>query len=101
MASSGANFILQNAPKELGISHCGLYKKFSPRPGMLYVLRTELTGVGESSEAAKTFLSQLKAFQFPDYFECVQSDLYRPDPENIIPAKGGKKDLPEGFTYKP
>ncbi|XP_038060259.1 uncharacterized protein LOC119731246 [Patiria miniata] len=101
MESSGANFILQKAPKDLGISHLGLYKKFTPRPGLKYVLRAELEGVGEDSEAARSFLSQLKAFKFPDYFERVDTDLYRADPENIIFPDAGKKDLPEGHSYKP
>ncbi|XP_038060339.1 uncharacterized protein LOC119731277 [Patiria miniata] len=101
MESSGANFILQKAPKDLGISHLGLYKKFTKRPGLLYVLRAELKGVGEDSEAARSFLSQLKAFKFPDYFERVDTDLYRDDPENILFPHAGKKDLPEGHSYKP
>ncbi|XP_022087451.1 uncharacterized protein LOC110977527 [Acanthaster planci] len=101
MESSGTNFILQQAPKELGISHVGLYKKFTPRPGLLYVLRVELVGVGEDSEAARSFLSQLKAFSFPNYFERVVTDLYRADPENILFPEAGRKDLPEGFSYKP
>ena len=41
-------FILKNAPNELGISNCGLYKMFTER----YVLRAELTGAGVDSEPA-------------------------------------------------
>ncbi|XP_033644345.1 uncharacterized protein LOC117303984 [Asterias rubens] len=99
--SSGTNFILKNAPKELGISNCGLYKKFTEPPGMLYVLRAELTGAGVDSEPAKTFLAQLKEFKYPDYIQKVDSELYMADPENIIFPPAGKKDLPEGFAYKP
>ncbi|XP_071808806.1 uncharacterized protein [Asterias amurensis] len=98
--SSGTNFILKNAPKELGISNCGLYKKFTERPGLLYVLRAELTGAGEDSEPAKTFLAQLKEFKYPDYLQKVDNELYMADSENIIFPPAGKKDLPEGFAYK-
>ncbi|XP_033644166.1 uncharacterized protein LOC117303873 [Asterias rubens] len=99
--SSGTNFILKNAPKELGISNCGLYKKFTERPGLMYVLRAELTGARVDSEPAKTFLAQLKEFKYPDYFQKVDNELYMADPENIIFPQAGKKDLPEGLAYKP
>ncbi|XP_033643735.1 uncharacterized protein LOC117303629 [Asterias rubens] len=99
--SSGTNFILKNASKELGISNCSLYKKFTERPGLLYVLRAELTGAGVDSEPAKTFLAQLKEFKYPDYFESVDTDLFMPDPGNIQFPESGKKELPAGFTWKP
>ncbi|XP_033644132.1 uncharacterized protein LOC117303850 [Asterias rubens] len=99
--SSGTNFILKNAPKELGISYCGLYKKFTERPGILYVLRAELTGAGEDSEPAKTFLAQLKEFKYPDYFQKVDTDLFKPDQENIHFSEGGVRELPAGFVWKP
>ena len=101
MSSSGAGFILDSAPAELGVVHCALFKKFTPKPGLLYVLRSELTGAGEDSQAAWDFLARVQAFKYPDYFQSVDASLYRPDPDNILFTDAGKKDLPEGFTYKP
>ncbi len=101
---SGTNFILKNSPKELGIYHCGLYKKFTKLPGppgLLYILRSELTGAGVDSELAKTFIAQLKEFKYPDYFEKVDTDLFMPDQENIHFSEGGKRDVPAGFAWKP
>ena len=88
-ANSGADFILKNAPKELGISKVGFYKKFTPRPALDYVLRAEITGITDGNlQPAEEFLKKLREFKYPGCVTASDNALYKTDAEYIMYPEG-------------
>ncbi|XP_072050554.1 uncharacterized protein [Amphiura filiformis] len=99
--NSGADFIL-NAPKELGISKVGFYKKFTPRPALDYVIRAEITGIKDDSMTpALEFLKKLREFKYPSCVTASDSGLYKTDPEYVMYPEAGKRDPPTGHSWIP
>ncbi|XP_072050045.1 uncharacterized protein [Amphiura filiformis] len=102
-AQSGADFIL-NAPKEIGITKVGFYKKFVSPPVLNsydYFLRAEITGIANDNNApALDFLKKLVEFKYPG-LRVTDTDtaLYKTDPEYIIYPDAGRRDLPEGHSW--
>ena len=101
-ANSGADFILKNAPKELGISKVGFYKKFTPRPALDYVLRAEITGITDGNlQPAEEFLKKLREFKYPGCVTASDNALYKTDAEYLMYPEEGKKQLPDGHSWIP
>ncbi|XP_033113736.1 uncharacterized protein LOC117114239 [Anneissia japonica] len=84
MKASGAQFIIENVPKSLGLGSIGIYRRFTMRKNFAYVLRAELTGVGSDLTEAWDFVGKVRAQSSPDVISEVNTSLYKIMPETIL-----------------
>ncbi|XP_033113969.1 uncharacterized protein LOC117114406 [Anneissia japonica] len=84
MKASGAQFIIDNAPKSLGLGSIGIYRRFTLRKNFSYVLRAELTATGSDLTEAWDFVGKVRAQSSPDLITEVNTSLYKIMPETIL-----------------
>ncbi|XP_071941505.1 uncharacterized protein [Antedon mediterranea] len=82
--ASGAQFITDNAPKSIGVGNIGVYRRFTPRNTFTYVLRAELTGVGDDLTEAWNLVKKFRDKISPELFTEVNTSLYKIMPETIL-----------------
>ncbi|XP_071941503.1 uncharacterized protein [Antedon mediterranea] len=82
--ASGAQFIADNAPKSIGVGNVGVYRRFTPRKTFAYVLRAELTDVGDDLTNTWDLVKNVRDNSSPELFTEVNTSLYKIMPETIL-----------------